>query len=230
MAVELAVVERKIGYTFKNPNLLLRAFTHNSYVDQKSKSYQNLEFLGDSILDFIVAKIFFDKYPNKNEGYLTRLRANVVSEKPLANAIDKLDIAQNMLVGVGEKKQNVASLDSVKSDLFEAIVGAIYVDSKNIDECEKFIVRLLGDIIDAVDTQKTLDAKSELNEYGTKHGKSIEYRQLKRSGPDHNPIFKFEVLLGGEKLGEGEGKSIKEAEQNAARFAVTKIREKNGVR
>ena len=225
MAVNLAEVEEKIGYTFKNPMLLMRAFTHNSYTNQKCKSYQNLEFLGDSILDFIVAKIFFKKFPDKSEGFLTRIRANVVSEKPLAEAIDLLNIAHNMLVGVGEKKQNVSDLDSVKADLFEAIVGAIYIDSGDVAECEKFIVRLLKRRIESVDlADKSIDAKSELNEYGTKHNKSVSYREVSRSGPDHSPVFKYEVLIGGEKYGEGEGKSIKEAEQIAAQIALSAIR------
>ncbi|MGN0795644.1 MAG: ribonuclease III [Christensenellales bacterium] len=228
MAVNLAEVEEKIGYTFKNPMLLVRAFTHNSYANQKCKSYQNLEFLGDSILDFVIAKIFFYRYPDKNEGYLTRIRASVVSEKPLAEAIDRLNVSHNLLVGVGEKKQNVADLDSVKADLFESIVGAIYVDSEDVSECEKFIVRLLSDIIDGVDSaRKSIDAKSELNEYGTKHNKSVAYREIFRSGPDHSPIFKYEVLIDGEKFGVGEGKSIKEAEQIAAQSALNEIRNKN---
>ena len=126
---------------------------------------------------------------------------------------------------MGKKKQNVSDLDSVKADLFEAIVGAIYIDSGDVAECEKFIVRLLKRRIESVDlADKSIDAKSELNEYGTKHNKSVSYREVSRSGPDHSPVFKYEVLIGGEKYGEGEGKSIKEAEQIAAQIALIAIR------
>ena len=219
MAIHLDEAEKKIDYIFKNPSYLLRAFTHPSYLN--GKNYQNLEFLGDSIVNFVIAEYFFNKYPTKDEGFLTRLRSSVVSEKPLSEAIDRLNISDYMLLGEGGKKQNISCLSSVKSDLFESIVGAIYLDG-GIDCAKKFILENLAEELENAKADAK-DAKSKLNEYGSKHGVEITYKLLSETGSDHNPQFTFEVTVGGKVMGKGTGGTKREAQQNCAKIALARL-------
>ncbi|HKL94155.1 MAG TPA: ribonuclease III [Clostridia bacterium] len=220
-------IEKIIGYEFKNIEFLVQAFTHNSYSTTKhTKSYQQLEFLGDSILDFVVAKILIERYPEFPEGKLTKLRAQIVSEAPLSGATTRLGIEKFMLLGNSEKKQNVNELASVKADLFESVVGAIYSDSNSIECAEKFVQVLLNIEIENanVEDSQELDAKSKINEYALKHGYSIEYVLKKNKGPDHAPIFSYSVLIDGKQRGVGSGHNKKEAQQSAAKSAITKLK------
>ncbi|NLZ25645.1 MAG: ribonuclease III [Clostridiales bacterium] len=224
MADFFGEIEKAIGYEFKNKELLKRAFTHGSYPD--GKSYQNIGFLGDSILDFIVAKVLFECFDDHSEGYLSKLRAQIVSEKPLADAINRLGVSKYLFVGTGEKKQNISSLPSVESDLYEAIVGAIFLDS-GIKEAEDFILRTLyGQINLSAKSQTTHDYKSKLNEYALKNSLVHRYEMISGEGPAHNPMFTFAVYINDIKMGEGKGKTKKEAQQNAAKAALYEIKNK----
>ena len=219
MAIRLDEAEKKINYIFKNPSYLIRAFTHPSFLN--GKNYQNLEFLGDSIVNFVIAEYFFNKYPSKDEGFLTRLRSSVVSEKPLSEAIDRLDVSDCMLVGEGGKKQNITCLSSVKSDLFESIAGAIYLDG-GIEPAQKFVLENLAEELENAKADAK-DAKSKLNEYGSKHGVEIEYKLLSETGADHNPQFVFEVVVDDKVMGKGTGGTKREAQQNCAKIALSKL-------
>ena len=214
-------IEEKIGYTFRDGALLERAFTHASA--SARDNYQNLEFLGDSVLGFIVSRTLYSEYADTDEGSLTKMRAAVVSERPLAAAIDRLGIAEELITGESEKKNGVSDHSSVKCDLFESLTAAIYLDG-GLDEAEKFVLGALSEeIAAAADSAKRSDAKSRINEYAMKKGVSAEYREEKRTGAPHMPVFTFSLLLGGEIAGEGSGTSKREAQQAAAREALGRI-------
>lgn len=214
-------IEEKIGYTFRDGALLERAFTHASA--SVRDNYQNLEFLGDSVLGFIVSRTLYSEYADTDEGSLTKMRAAVVSERPLAAAIDRLGVAEELITGESEKKNGVSDHSSVKCDLFESLTAAIYLDG-GLDEAEKFVLGALSEeIAAAADSAKRSDAKSRINEYAMKKGVSAEYREEKRTGAPHMPVFTFSLLLGGEVAGEGSGTSKREAQQAAAREALWRI-------
>lgn len=214
-------IEEKIGYTFRDGALLERAFTHASA--SVRDNYQNLEFLGDSVLGFIVSRTLYSEYADTDEGSLTKMRAAVVSERPLAAAIDRLGVAEELITGESEKKNGVSDHSSVKCDLFESLTAAIYLDG-GLDEAEKFVLGALSEeIAAAADSAKRSDAKSRINEYAMKRGVSAEYREEKRTGAPHMPVFTFSLLLGGEVAGEGSGTSKRAAQQAAAREALGRI-------
>lgn len=214
-------IEEKIGYTFRDGALLERAFTHASA--SVRDNYQNLEFLGDSVLGFIVSRTLYSEYADTDEGSLTKMRAAVVSERPLAAAIDRLGVAEELITGESEKKNGVSDHSSVKCDLFESLTAAIYLDG-GLDEAEKFVLGALSEeIAAAADSAKRSDAKSRINEYAMKRGVSAEYREEKRTGAPHMPVFTFSLLLGGEVAGEGSGTSKRSAQQAAAREALGRI-------
>ena len=214
-------IEEKIGYTFRDGALLERAFTHASA--SVRDNYQNLEFLGDSVLGFIVSRTLSSEYADTDEGSLTKMRAAVVSERPLAAAIDRLGVAEELITGESEKKNGVSDHSSVKCDLFESLTAAIYLDG-GLDEADKFVLGALSEeIAAAADSAKRSDAKSRINEYAMKKGVSAEYREEKRTGAPHMPVFTFSLLLGGEVAGEGSGTSKREAQQAAAREALGRI-------
>ena len=214
-------IEEKIGYTFRDGALLERAFTHASA--SARDNYQNLEFLGDSVLGFIVSRTLYSEYADTDEGSLTKMRAAVVSERPLAAAIDRLGVAEELITGESEKKIGVSDHSSVKCDLFESLTAAIYLDG-GLDEAEKFVLGALSEeIAVAADSAKRSDSKSRINEYAMKKGVSAEYREEKRTGAPHMPVFTFSLLLGGEVAGEGSGTSKREAQQAAAREALGRI-------
>lgn len=214
-------IEEKIGYTFRDGALLERAFTHASA--SVRDNYQNLEFLGDSVLGFIVSRTLYSEYADTDEGSLTKMRAAVVSERPLAAAIDRLGVAEELITGESEKKNGVSDHSSVKCDLFESLTAAIYLDG-GLNEAEKFVLGALSEeIAAAADSARRSDAKSRINEYAMKKGVSAEYREERRTGAPHMPVFTFSLLLGGEVAGEGSGTSKRAAQQAAAREALGRI-------
>ena len=222
---DLRTIEKKIGYEFKDKALLERAFTHASASGIATENYQSLEFLGDSILDFVVAKRLMEINPNAHEGALTKNRAAIVSKEPLAAEIDRLDLAKFLIVGKGESLETISAQAKVKSDIFESIVGAIYLDSLSVVPCEKFVLAKLADYFNGDNKHMgSHDFKTELNEYASRHELSVEYVLLSTSGKPHEPIFDMIVKINGLDAGKGEGKSKKEAEQNAAREALEHIK------
>ncbi|MDD4839458.1 MAG: ribonuclease III [Clostridia bacterium] len=228
MLEHFSQIENTIGYEFKDIELLVRAFTHNSYSNARhTKNYQRLEFLGDSILDFVVAKYLLETFLEFPEGKLTQMRSQIVSENPLSNAVTRMGIQKYMLLGSGEKKQNVNELQSVKADLFESVVGAIYADCKSIEIVEKFIVSALAEEIEFAceEVHQEQDSKSKINEYALKHGVSIEYVLKENKGPDHAPVFSYSVLIDEKVKGNGKGRNKKEAQQAAAKSALSKLKD-----
>lgn len=221
---DIRTIEKKIGYTFKNKGLLERAFTHSSASREATKNYESLEFLGDSLLDFAVAKRLMLENPNAHEGALTSRRAEIVSQEPLEKAIERLDLAKFLTVGKGESVQTITMHTKVKSNLFEAIVGAIYMDCGKLEEAEKFILSKLKDHFDgSIKHEGKADHKTLLNEFASKHKIKVEYCVVGQSGAPHDPTFKVEVKMDGLVAGVGTGRSKKAAEQEAAEIALRHI-------
>lgn len=225
MRKDFYAIQEIIGYTFINKDLLVRAFTHSSGIKKGSKqSYQNLEFLGDSIVDFIIAEELFKKHPQFNEGQLTRMRASIVSEKPLAQTIERLKLNKYLIMGVSEVKMGIESNYSVMSDLFESIVAGIYLDG-GLEKARKFILWALKPIILKNEKNKNdfYDYKSILNEFSTKNNLSVNYINVEQLNNSGKQVFFYDVAIDGDVLGKGEGHSKKEAQQKAAKMALDKI-------
>ena len=214
-------VEEKLGISFRNKNLLKIAFTHSSYANEHNcESNERLEFLGDSVLGFIVTKKIYN-YTNLKEGELSKLRALLVSEEPLAKIVDELKIEEYMLKGIGESKNKVNSR-AIKCDLFEAIVGAIYLDL-GLEIVQKFVMKKLEPVFVQIKKLESFeDSKTQLQEKFS-HAK-IKY-VTKKLGQDHNPTYESMVLINNVSCGKGVASNKRSAEQGAAKEALTNIRE-----
>ena len=212
--------EKKIGYEFKDKNLLARALTHSSYANEKGTGLDNerLEFLGDSVLGFITAEYLFEHYKNKQEGELTKKRAYAVCEKTLFGYAEKINLGDMILLGKGEEHTGGRQRPSVVSDAFEALIAAIYLDG-GLDEARKFV---LDFVKKAANQQlKYRDYKTELQEIIQKNPhEHLSYVLVGESGPDHDKRFEVEVNLNSNVVGYGVGKSKKLAEQQAAKQAL----------
>ena len=211
-----------IGYTFKNKKFLELAFTHISFAnDTKTESNQRLEFLGDSVLSHVIAAELYGIFRELDEGELTKIRAALVCEKSLAELARELDLGKKIRFGRAEAKSNGKNKDSILADTFEALLGAIYLDS-DFETAKKWVLNVFGDRIKNITVISEINYKSELQIYFQKRDKGSEvvtYNLKKKIGPDHDPMFYVEALYQGKVIGEGSGKSRKLAEQNAARVA-----------
>jgi len=226
MLESFSEVEDIIGYKFKDKNLLIRAFTHNSGVKKGTKrSYQNLEFLGDSILAFVIAEALMKRHPSFDEGQLTRMRAAIVSEKPLAETIKKTGLNEFLIMGESETKMGINHNSSVMCDLFESIVGSIYLDG-GIKNAKNFILKFLEPRIrmSECNNNNFYDYKSMLNEFAGKHSLTVRYEDaLNDEISLQKQKFEFIVYVDGEAMGKGSGGSKKEAQQTAAKVAYKKL-------
>lgn len=222
MKKELTELEDKIGYKFKDKQLLATALTHSSYANEnKSKSYERLEFLGDSILGFITSEFLFKSFLNLPEGKLTKSRATLVCESSLYRFSKDLDIGKYMLLSNGEIRTGGSSRPSILADMFESVTAAIYLDSGSIEECRKFVLRYIEPAAKSSKKQAIKDYKTTLQEIIQQNPEErLSYTTISESGPDHNKHFKVEVRLNSNVIGKGGGKSKKEAEQQAARVAL----------
>ncbi len=216
-------MEQKIGYVFKNKELLRNALTRRSYaVEHNLTEYnQRLEFLGDSVLGLTIAEELYKLLPDVKEGELTKLKASVVCEKSLAIVANRLEIPRYLLIGNGEKLLGIEKLDSTTSDTLEAIFGAVFLDS-DFPTAKEVVLRLMRDAVaDTVKNRNVLDSKSKLQELVQKESKvDLVYELVKSEGPDHDKHFVSQVSHLGKVLGVGEGKTKKEAEKQAARKAI----------
>ncbi len=214
--------EKKIGYEFKNKNLLQHALTHSSYANEHRKgSNERLEFLGDSILGFVTAEYLFNRLKNMPEGTLSKIRASLVCEQSLFEISKKINLSKYILLGHGEEIGGGRTRPSVISDAFEALLAAIYLDA-GLDFAKKWLLDIMEDAFDdAISGNRSRDYKTELQEY-LQHLKRnrAEYRVAKESGPDHNKYFEIEIVLDGKVVAKAGGQSKKEAEQAAAKVAL----------
>lgn len=209
----------KLKNSYTNTSLFDQALTHRSWVNEHKGvrgSNERMEFLGDAILEYIVSKAIYDLYPQKEEGYLTALRANLVNTVSLAEIATKLNIGPYLFLSKGEEDGGGRTNPSLLADTIEAIIGSIFVD-RGITEAEKFIQENI--LINASDkaSKPLKDFKSRLQEAVQARGLAApKYQVVKESGPDHNKKFVVEVVVNGESWGKGEGKSKSTAEQEAA--------------
>jgi len=222
-------LEERIGYRFKDKNLLLTALTHSSYANEHAahgcESYERLEFLGDSILGAVTANFLYRHEPRLPEGRMTRLRAELVCEAALHKVALSLELGSYMRLGKGEENTGGRARTSILADMVEAIIAALYLDS-GIDEARRFVMeRVLADAVITED-HRSADYKTELQELvQQKPNRHISYELVGESGPDHNKRFVFSVSINGTVAGEGEGRTKKEAEQMAARMALEALRQ-----
>lgn len=219
-----------IGYNFKNKNLLQTAITHTSYSHEKKEIVENnerLEFLGDAVLELVISRHIFTRFSELSEGELTKLRASIVCEASLAKKAREINIGQNIKLGKGEELTGGRERDSILADAFEAIIGAIYIDSNDILKAEDFILSKMEDIIK--EKRKTFemnDCKTYLQEIIQKEStEPIKYEIINEEGPAHDKLFTVKVTHNNKQLGIGKGKSKKDAEQEAA-FKAIKFLEK----
>ncbi len=215
-------LEESIGYTFKNKGLLEEALTHISYAHEKGiKSNEKLEFLGDSILEFISSKYLYNKFPYLKEGELTKVRAQVVCEESLYEVAKKHNISKYIKVGHSEGVSGGKEKPTILADSVEALIAAIYFDS-GLEKADEFIIKNLEEAMESASKnvgQK--DYKTVLQEKLQKHGDvHIEYKVVEEKGPDHDKTFTSEVIVNGRVLASGIGKSKKLAEMQAAKKAL----------
>ena len=217
-----------IGYSFKDKNLLSLALTHSSYSNENKKAgcsdNERLEFLGDAALDLIISGYIYKSFPDMSEGELTKLRAGVVCESGISKTAREIRLGDFILLGHGEESTGGRQRDSILADAFEAVIGAVYLDG-GIEETKRFVLSLMIPEINCVkDSFKLLDAKTHLQELIQSQSKMpVNYIITDETGPDHDKIFTASVEHEDKILGEGKGKSKKEAEQAAAYDALKKL-------
>ena len=220
--MNLEIFEQSIGYTFSDKELLKTALTHTSYAYENGvESNEKLEFLGDSILEFISSEFLYNNYNKLKEGEMTKVRASVVCEESLYKVAIKHNFSDFLYLGKSEKNGNTNNKKAILADSVEAVIAAIYLDS-NIEEAKRFIITNLENAVEVssknvgVKDYKTV-LQEKLQEKGNVH---IQYKIISENGPDHNKSFIAQVECNGKVLGQGEGKSKKNAEMMAAKQAL----------
>ncbi len=219
-------IEAKLGYSFKYRSRLALAFIHRSYVNENKDVTQHnerLEFLGDAILGFLIAEYLYRYLPNTAEGDLSYLRSRLVEANSCIAYTESLDVEQYLLLGKGERRNDGRGRDTIKADLFEAIIGAIYMDG-GIEAAKVFIFKKFSKQIDGILKKPLTNWKAQLQDWcQKKYHQPPLYKVISESGPDHSKTFSISVLINNEDMGSGVGSSKKEAQQNAAEDALTKI-------
>ena len=220
--MNLTILEKSIGYTFKNKKLLHKALTHTSYAyENRVESNEKLEFLGDSILEFISSKYIYMHYPKLKEGEMTKVRAEVVCEDSLYQVAKKHNFSDFLYIGKSEFASQGNKKPAILADSVEAVIAAIYFDG-GLEKAEKFIINNLKTAIEISSHHVGMkDHKTVLQEKLQKHGEvSIKYTVIKTEGPDHDKTFFVKVSCNGQELATGKGKTKKQAEMNAAKEAL----------
>lgn len=225
-------IEEKIHYSFKNRELLLLAFVHRSFFNENRELVhahnERLEFLGDSVLGLVVSDFLYTHLPKHAEGELSHLRAHFVGATACASFLQRLQLAEYVLLGKGEKMNQGRGRERILADLFEALVGAIYLDG-GLEAAKQFLlIHFDQDLIDA-SMQPQRNWKAELQDYSQRNYQRLpSYQVIEQHGPDHSKQFIVAVLVGDKELGRGEGPSKKQAEQAAAQHALSHLEELNG--
>ena len=219
-------LETAIGYRFKKITLLQNALTHSSYANEfwhdSLKSNERLEFLGDSVLGMVVAEHLYRTFPDRPEGELSRMRADMVCETALARIADQLQLGQHLLLGHGEEQGGGRGRNSILADAVESVIAACYLDG-GMDAARGFITKFVLCDVPATG-MRNVDHKTALQELvQQKKNQVLMYELTGESGPDHNKQFSVAVYLNGKLAGEGVGSSKKRAEQDAARAAIEKL-------
>lgn len=211
--------------SFKDGGLLELALTHRSWVNEhknQRRSNERLEFLGDAILEFIVSEIIYKSFQDKEEGYLTALRAKLVNTVSLSEISEKLELGKYIYLSKGEEETGGRSNQSLLADTLEAVIGAIYLD-RGTSECKAFIEKYVLADLDQISKEPLKDPKSLLQEAVQANGSSTpKYIVIDEKGPDHDKSFTIQVSVDNNVLGTGSGKSKSDAAQNAAKDALSK--------
>jgi len=218
-------LEDRLGYRFRDTVLLQQAFQHASYVNEKAdeelKDNERLEFLGDAVLDLAISHLLMDRFPEVKEGVLSRFRSMIVDEQGLCSVASKLKLGDHVLLGKGEEQTKGRRKPSILANTMEALLGAIYLDA-GYDRAFKVVQDVFSRSLDRIDhPEMAHDFKSRLQELTQKLNKTMpRYRLLDEKGPPHDKRFVVEIVYNGTALASGEGRSKKEAEQQAAREAL----------
>jgi ribonuclease-3 len=229
----LGPLEERIGHEFRDLGLLEHALTHRSRAHEDASGgvldNESLEFLGDAVLGFVIAELLFRRFPTHSEGYKSKVKAGIVSTASLARVAEEIDLGRFVLLGRGEEKTGGRHKHAILADSFEALIAAIYLDG-GLEGAQRFILAQFGPLIvsagdQAAEAEFTEDWKSALQEWLQAQGRGLpHYRLAAAIGPDHRKRFDVEVLVGGLVVGRALGRSKKEAEQQAARQALTVLK------
>jgi ribonuclease III len=227
---EYDALQRSVGYRFRDPGLLEHALTHTSRANEDVSGgvfdNESLEFLGDAVLGFAIADLLFRRFPNRDEGWKSKVKASLVSTSALARLAERLDLGEHLLLGRGEEKTGGRRKQALLADGYEALIAAIYLDG-GIEHATTFIQRQFADLVDEARSEATAlirDFKSALQERVQSGGDPLpEYLVVGETGPDHHKTFHVEVRVRGRALAEAFGRSKKEAEQEAARLALERL-------
>ena len=222
-------LEEKIGYTFKDKKLLRTALTHSSYKNESETEewddYERQEFLGDAVLELVSSDYIYHHHPEMREGEMTKFRASLVCEPTLAECAKEIDLSDHILLGKGEDRQDSRHRDSIVSDVFEALIGGIFLDS-GLKGAKDFIYRfVLNDI-----EHRSLfnDSKSKLQDVIQAEGWTLEYVLAEESGPEHMKRFTMAAVINGKECARAMGSSKKSAEQKAAYECLKKLEKEQG--
>lgn len=221
---KLPEIEEKLGYQFKNRELLWSAFVHRSYYNENrgevAEHNERLEFLGDSVLGVMVSHHLYKRFPDQPEGKLSHMRSYLVDASSCATLVQSLELDSFVLLGKGEAKNTGRGRDTILADLFEALIGAIFLDG-GMEAAVAFFHRTLEEKLHDLIEQPMRNWKAELQDYAQRNFQLIpEYRILSEEGPDHCKRFHIGAYIGENLLGDGEGQSKKEAETAAAQKAI----------
>jgi ribonuclease-3 len=219
---DYAVLEQCLHYTFRNKTLLIEALTHKSF--KKPYNNERLEFLGDAVLDLIVGEYLFEKFPESDEGILSKIRASLVNEGGFALLARTIDLGSYIYLSHAEENNNGRDKTSLLSNAFEAVIGAIYLEA-GLEVAKEISITLLEASYPKIDLKSlSKDYKTSLQELTqATHGITPTYALIDTSGPDHNKEFVVSVLLGEESVATAKGKSKKEAQQKAAHIALNRL-------
>lgn len=225
---DLKHLQQQLHVQFHNKLLLKQAFTHASYVNEHrfSQHHDNerLEFLGDAVLELTVSEFLYNLFPTKPEGELTKLRAAIVCEPSLVKFAEALSFGQYVLLGKGEELTGGRTRPALLADVFEAFIGALYLD-QGIEAARLFLERYVFPQVSESGKLQMSDYKTELQEFTQHHNMGqLEYRIVEERGPAHEREFVSEVYMGNERIGKGNGRSKKEAEQQAAAVALGQLK------
>lgn len=220
----LKELEEKIGYRFRDRELLRRSMCHSSYANERHMgrlmSNERLEFLGDAVLELATSEFLYKEYPQMPEGDATKMRASIVCEQSLAFCAEAIPLGMYILLGRGEDLSGGRLRPSITSDAMEALIGAIYLDG-GFTNAKEFILRFI--LNDLEHKKLFFDSKTILQERVQAHsGEKLRYELVREEGPDHRKSFVVRALLGEQVIGEGSGRTKKAAEQAAAYYALTK--------
>lgn len=221
------MIEKKLGYKFKDRKLLKTALTHSSYANETSvESNERLEFLGDAVLGFVVARVLYDRYPDAAEGKLSKMRSAIVSRMNFAHYAQELKIDKQLLLGKGEENTGGSLRQSNLAGAFESVIGAIFIDG-GYRKVNSIITKLLKNCLSG-DQEIFKDYKTKLQEVAQrKFRKVLKYKVVLEEGPPHDKFFHIEVKLGRKCLGKGVGRNKKQAEQEAAKEGLEFISRQN---